>query len=244
MTRPFGVQGVLVLSEEHRSGTPVPCLRPSGAEIPPLSTTGATLCHHLPPRQPTPRHSGSDRRPSGRARSPERHRSLLNGSVPGLYGLARPGPAGPRSAWPASGRNGLGARQVLLPRRVDRARRRDQRRRGVGDAGCTAEHDAALRRGADPPSGRCSAGTTRPRSPTCADHRASGARRDRGSRRSGRSTGNGGCRGRTRPAATAAPRRGTAPGRSARAGSPTGPARRGARSGTRRRCGARSRPCP
>ena len=59
-----------------------------------------------------------------------------------------------------------------------------------------------------------------------------------------RSTGTGGGRGRTRLGARAAPWPETAPARSGRAGSPRAPARSGARNGTRRRCGGRSRPCP
>ena len=81
------------------------------------------------------------------------------------------------------------------------------------------------RGGGGSPCARCTAGTTRRRSPRRARRRVSAAPRGRCSRRRGCSTGSGARRGRTRPGATAAPGSGTAPARSARAGSPTGTGR-------------------
>ena len=95
---------------------------------------------------------------------------------------------------------------------MGRAGRRRRRQAGLGE-------EAVLLAGV------ARRGTTRRRSPTRARRRATAAPRGRCSRPPGCSTGSGGRRGRTRPAATAAPGCGTAPARSGRAGSPTARAR-------------------
>ena len=113
---------------------------------------------------------------------------------------------------------GLGPTEVLVPDRVDRTRPTRSATSSRAAPPVAGAAPSRTRAGAGPPCGRCTTGTRRRRSPRCADRRASGAARDRGSRPRCRSTGSDGRRGRRPPGATAAPWRGRAPGRSGRAG--------------------------
>src|SRR5262249_4422362 len=94
---PLRVEGVLVLSQEHPRAPRCPSPLPVVAVLP-GPPPSATLSHHLPPRQPTPRHSApkSAGRPPPRAPGPWLHSppaaaaSGARSSAPS----ARCGPAG------------------------------------------------------------------------------------------------------------------------------------------------------
>ena len=126
----------------------------------------------------------------------------------------------------AAGRRGQAttAAQVGLPGGIDGAAARDHPG-GVRARPGAAGGAGRSRGGTGSPCGRCTAGTRRRRSPRCAPRPGTAGSRGRCSRPGGCSTGTGARPGRRPPAATAAPGCGTAPGRSGRAGSPTGTGR-------------------